>query len=101
MTTAPGALGTISMRIPASLRPSPRTSLGHLSRMPAAPCPSSARARATPTARLKPPRGRAGGKRHSREKVRLAPGAEYQLRPRRPRPAVWTSAPTTSPEGAP
>src|SRR6266581_6164549 len=70
--------------------------------MPSAPSASRPRATASPAASESPAGARlVARKRHSSEKVRLSPGAEIQLRPRRPRPALWRAATRTLPDGAP
>src|SRR6266568_4950399 len=70
--------------------------------MPSAPSASRPRATASPAASESPAGARlVARKRHSSEKVRLPPGAEIQLRPRRPRPALWRAATRTLPDGAP
>jgi len=62
------------------------------------PSASSARATATPTARLRPARKPAPCSNcQPSENVRLPPATAVQLRPRRPRPAVCHSAARTTP----
>ena len=91
---------TSSVRMPASLRPPTRTSLGHLS-SGVAPVSATVSARATAAVRVSGGirRGSSVG-RSTAEKYRLSPGGECQLRPSRPRPRVWASAITTAPWGA-
>ena len=94
----------ISIRTPPSLaQPASRRSrrsFGHFSITPTAPQRSSARATASPTARLRPESDAAPPANfHSREKARLPPRGACQARPLRPRPAVCSSATNTLPEG--
>ena len=95
----------ISVRIPATLRGPPatsrRTSFGHLSLGARRSCDSVA-ASAAPARRVRGATFRAGrAGRSSREKVRFSPGRECQLRPRRPRPFVCSSATMSSPSPRP
>ena len=81
-----------SVNMPPSLAPSRRMSLGHLSATPRTPMPSNACATATPAASDSPAGAALPGRNCQRaEKVRLPVPQESQLRPRRPRPAVWLS----------
>ena len=95
-----------SARIPANLRsgpdPSPghTRSFGHFNRgvTPARSATASDAARATVI--VANPATAAGG-RSSTVSISDAPGGASQVRPRRPRPAVWWSATTTVPSGSP
>jgi hypothetical protein len=108
-TTMPSAA---SARIPASLPTADdgvpgtvtaSTSFGHLS---VAWTPLTSRivvTTATPVSSGSQPHraGGTGSGRSSRENMSAACGGETQARPRRPRPAVCSSAASTSPSGAP
>ena len=92
---------SISMRMPATLRPATRTSLGHLM---AAPGAHSATAAATATPATSPICGAAAtsiGGRSTTDMYRLRCGGDTQVRPSRPRPCVCASAMTTVPSAAP
>src|SRR5216117_798020 len=83
----------VSTRIPPSFAPFTTRSLGHLSAACATPSARSARATATPATSDRPATSRTGRCRlRESENVRPAPGALRQRRPRRPRPAVCSSA---------
>ncbi len=83
-----------SARMPATLRsgalPSPghTRSLGHFTRSTAPVTASTASAAATASAMVVSPATEAGG-RSSTVAMRAPPGGASQVRPRRPRPAVW------------
>jgi hypothetical protein len=94
---------TASARIPPSLAGPASTSFGHFSRASTLAAARTAEATDTPASSGSQPR-RAGGTvsgRTSRENVRAARGGDTQLRPIRPRPAVCSSAASTTPSGAP
>ena len=88
----------ISHRMPATLRSPISRSLGQTMRA------SGPRASAAPTATtigsIPASTGATGG-RSSTETSSACPRAASHERPRRPRPALWRSAPTTVPSGAP
>ena len=88
----PSAAPWVSIRMPASLLPSLSRSFGHFS-CTGTSCAASASASATPTASGRPSR-RCGepANFHASEKVSESPAADSQLRPARPRPALWCSA---------
>ena len=97
MTAAvPKAPSSVSMRMPASLPPLKTRSLGHLTMIPGH-IPSKTRATAAPAATARGEMSRASGKRHASESASPRPIPECQRLPRRPRPAVWISAISTSP----
>ncbi len=99
-TASPAA----SARIPASFRAGrASTSFGHFSRVGTPVTAVTAEATATPASSESQPRrasGTAAG-RTSRENVSAARGGDTQVRPIRPRPAVCSSAASTTPSGAP
>src|SRR5258708_7550311 len=83
----------VSTRMPPSFAPFTTRSLGHLSAACATPSARSARATATPATSDRPTASRTGRCRlRESENVMPAPGALCQRRPRRPRPAVCSSA---------
>src|SRR5438874_1703686 len=85
----------VSTRMPPSLAPPTRRSFGHLSAACPTPSMRKARAAATPATSERPATGLAIAA--ESEKVISAPGAVYQRRPRRPRPAVCSSAASSTP----
>src|SRR5436309_1778916 len=83
----------VSTRIPPSFAPFTTRSLGHLSAACATPSARSVRATATPATSDRPATSRSGRCRlRESENVGPAAGALCQRRPRRPRPAVCSSA---------
>ena len=94
---------TTSARRPATLRSPTSTSLGHLRRASTSPSRLTVVATARPArSGSQPQDGRvAAGGRSSTEKVSAERSGAVHARSRRPRPATWCSATTTSPSGAP
>ena len=91
-TTAQPSCGRPSTRIPATLRPSISTSLGHFTGLVAGDLGDR-----EPGGQRQQPRRLAD---HERAEERL-PGGAVQVRPWRPRPAVCSAAVTSVPCGAP
>src|ERR1700722_8009326 len=99
-TTAPPA---VSAKIPASFRSPTSRSLGHLRsglNPPSSTQACRAASPAAPVSRCQRAGGRSVGRRRM-DTSRAVPGWASQDRSRRPRPAVWSSAATTRPSGAP
>lgn len=103
-TTAAGPSGvsTRSTRMPATFRSPSSTSLGHLTAAAAYPRLRSVLATVCPVRSGSHGQLVAGTVGRSRtEKTSEERGGASQVRSRRPRPAVWCSATTTVPSGAP
>ncbi len=88
------------MRMPATFRPSTRTSLGHLTVAARPVAARMASTRATLAAMFRA-RSRSRVGRSTMERERFCPGCETHSRLKRPRPRVCCSARTTAPSGAP
>ena len=89
-----------SARIPATLRRARRTSFGHLICAESPVASSTASATATAATRESSCARRSAGGRSSTETMTEVPGASTQLRPSRPRPAVWWSVVAIAPSGS-
>jgi hypothetical protein len=89
-----------SASTPASLRSSTTRSFGHLSPATTPVVSSTASAMARAAAIVVPSATGAGGRSRT-DTSSEPPGGATHVRSRRPRPAVWWSATTTMPSGAP
>ncbi len=89
---APGVADAVSISTPAILSRPSSTSLGHFRRASTSKR-ASVSAITVPTASGRPTKACGGNSNfQASENVSVAPGSECQLRPARPRPAVWFSA---------
>ena len=99
MTThaAPADSARSSISTPPSLPPPTSRSLGHLRLTPPTPCSRRAVSAHTPMTRPSAPRS-CGTSRNAQliDRQTAPPGGASQARPRRPRPAFWYSASSTS-----